>query len=281
MKEFIEFKIDEDLSFWGVIDYPKNIDKRKRYGGALFLHDIGSDFSGPCNLFCNLTEKLNEKDIVTLRISFRGFGESKDHLKDRVIEDHLQDAYKALQWLFSQKYINKEKITIIGHGYGAAIASTITQYHSEIKKLILLSPPENLPKFFIERAYYSTFRPKPGERVFVNSEDVINILEEKGYIDIFGYAYSKHFFESLKNYKPLVDIQNLPEETKVLIIYGTEDKVVGEAPKLLIRTLVGKYHNSMDKYQELPIDGATHYFNSIEHQNYVIEGISDFLEVDK
>lgn len=278
MENFICFKYDDQTNFWGAYSGPKTATKENPAPVALFLHGFGENASGPCRLFGNISNMLkNDLGVASLRISFRGFGESQGELVDRVIEDHLQDAYQALNWILEQDYLCHENIILVGHGYGGAIAATIAQHYPQIKKLILLSPPENLPKFFIERAYYSIYRPKSGARVFVNSEDVLSVLETKGCVDIYGYQYSHHFFESLQNYKPLVDIQNLASDTKVLILYGTNDKIVGEAPSLLIRTAVGHSSANQDRYCGLPIVGAGHYFNSVEDQKLVLEGIADYI----
>lgn len=278
MKEYIEFKNGKG-SYTGVFHKPDNLHPHQKIPAILYLHDLGGNALGPSRIFGEIAQKLEQElNYSSLRISFRGFGESSTALNDMVIENHLFDANQALLWLMEKEYIDDSRLAIIGHGYGGAIASTVAQHYPQVKKIVLLSPPINLPKFFIERCYYSLFRPDPGQRVFVNTEDVEEVFDSHGSIDVFGYQYSQHFFESLKNYKPLVDIQNLSEDTRALIIYGTEDKVVGDAPSLLLRTVISNVDTQVDRYRGLPIEGANHYFNSLSCKRQVMEAVTEFVQ---
>ncbi len=278
MRKYIEFKNGKG-SYTGVLHRPDNLHPRQKVPAILFLHDLGGNALGPSRLFGEIAHSLETNlHFTSLRISFRGFGESTSDLSEMVIENHLFDANQALMWLMEKDYIDSSRLVIMGHGYGGAIASTVAQHYPQVKKIILLSPPINLPKFFIERCYYSLFRPQPGQRVFVNTDDVEEVFQTHGHIDVFGYQYSRHFFESLKNYKPLVDIQNLTEDTRALIIYGTEDKVVGDAPGLLLRTVVSSEDTQMDRYRGLPIEGANHYFNSLSSKRQVMEAVYEFVQ---
>ena len=72
--------------------------------------------------FAVLADYLTQRGIAVLRYDDRGVGESEGNYATATLADFASDTQAAIEYLKSRKEIDKEKIGIIGHSEGGAIA---------------------------------------------------------------------------------------------------------------------------------------------------------------
>ena len=180
---------------------------------ALLLHGFASSRNEVGDLYASLAKGLAEKGISSLRIDFRGWGESGYPMEKSTVANMLEDANEALSYLHSRKDVKSVAVHGFSLGCGTAIElaaarpkdvaamglwSCITTYDSEYEEL------EEISAASVEQA----------------------LAEGKAEFDL-GWSkitLGKEFFESLKGHDLGAAYQQYPG--KVLIIDGAEDSLV-------------------------------------------------------
>ena len=180
---------------------------------VLLLHGFASSRNEVGDLYANLAKGLAEKGISSLRIDFRGWGESGYPMEKSTVANMLEDANEALSYLHSRKDVKSVAVHGFSLGCGTAIElaaarpkdvaamglwSCITTYDSEYEEL------EEISAASVEQA----------------------LAEGKAEFDL-GWSkitLGKEFFESLKGHDLGAAYQQYPG--KVLIIDGAEDSLV-------------------------------------------------------
>ena len=89
---------------------------------VVMLHGFGSSRDEVGGLFAQQAEALAAEGIVSLRIDFRGYGESAGDMADTTLEGMIADAASARSYLTSVEGVDPARIGVIGYSFGAAIA---------------------------------------------------------------------------------------------------------------------------------------------------------------
>ncbi len=95
--------------------------------------------------FRQIAEYLSKRGFAVLRYNKRGVGlggavTNSSVLERAQFEDLRDDAERAFSLLSIQPEVDKNDLTLIGHGEGTAIASEIAATNSSVKQIVLLSP---------------------------------------------------------------------------------------------------------------------------------------------
>ena len=102
---------------------------------VLFLHGYNSSKNDRFGFSEDLAETLSENGIASLRIDFRGCGESSGTLAEMTIPSQIEDALASLNFL-SNKH---SRFGIIGRSLGSGIAiKSAVQF--PVDALVLISP---------------------------------------------------------------------------------------------------------------------------------------------
>lgn len=89
---------------------------------VIMLHGFGSSRDEVGGLFAMQAADLAAEGIASLRIDFRGYGESAGDMADTTFEGMLADAATARDYLAAVDGVDPERIGVIGYSFGAAIA---------------------------------------------------------------------------------------------------------------------------------------------------------------
>ena len=179
---------------------------------VLLLHGFASNKDEVAGLYVRLSEELLKEGISTLRIDFRGWGESSFPMDLSSADNMILDAEEALSWLNSRKDIGE--IAIHGFSLGCGVAIDVAGNNSDIKSMGLWS-------------CINSFEEQLEELLEIDSNAVsIAMTEGKAEFDL-GWSkivLGKDFIESLTKY----DLQKSygKFEGNVLIIDGAEDSLV-------------------------------------------------------
>lgn len=96
-------------------------------GGAtgqavVMLHGFGSSRDEVGGLFAMQAAALAAKGVASLRIDFRGYGDSAGDMDDTTLEGMIADAASARTYLAGLDGVDAERIGVIGYSFGAAVA---------------------------------------------------------------------------------------------------------------------------------------------------------------
>jgi pimeloyl-ACP methyl ester carboxylesterase len=112
-----------------VVDLPGGIkgtlalpDSGATGAAVVMLHGFGSSRDEVGGLFAMQAADLSEKGIASLRIDFRGYGESSGDMADTTLEGLVSDASIARGFLAGIDGVDAARIGVIGYSFGAAVA---------------------------------------------------------------------------------------------------------------------------------------------------------------
>lgn len=89
---------------------------------VVMLHGFGSSRDEVGGLFAQQAAALAAAGIASLRIDFRGYGESTGDMADTTLEALLADAAEARVHLGGVEGVDAARVGVIGYSFGAAIA---------------------------------------------------------------------------------------------------------------------------------------------------------------
>ncbi|MAQ57903.1 MAG: hypothetical protein CL718_01440 [Chloroflexi bacterium] len=97
---------------------------------ALFIGGADGGFMGPSDIYETLSELFIPLQIGVLRVDYR------IHQFPNDVEQGVYDANQAANWLISRGY---EKILIVGHSFGGAVAIETAVQNSNIRGVVGLA----------------------------------------------------------------------------------------------------------------------------------------------
>lgn len=110
----------DGLKLAGVVHTPADLSPGSERPAFLVLHGFGTGKDGSTPEI--LANMLCEWGYVVMRFDFRSCGESEGEHAWVMCEDQVEDVKNAVTWFAKQPYVDGEKIGVIGHSFGAAVA---------------------------------------------------------------------------------------------------------------------------------------------------------------
>lgn len=92
-------------------------------------------------IFGQLAGQLARAGYVVLRYDKRGVGQSGGRPEAATLADYADDARAAVAWLAKRKDIDKDRIAVVGHSEGAAVALIAASRDKKIKAAALIAGP--------------------------------------------------------------------------------------------------------------------------------------------
>ncbi|MEZ4936094.1 MAG: alpha/beta fold hydrolase [Crocinitomicaceae bacterium] len=86
-----------------------------------------------------LAHHLTNNNIIVLRFDDRYFGESQPKFFNSTMEDFASDVSAAIDFLFKQKKVNKEKLGIVGHSEGGIHGPIAASQNKKIKFIVSMA----------------------------------------------------------------------------------------------------------------------------------------------
>jgi len=126
------------LKLYGIIHEP--LDIRGKLPWVLCLHGFGGNKSGRSRYLVDLSCRLAEAGIATIRFDFRGAGDSEGQFKEQTVETLIEDAKAALTYGLLQPHFDPTRCALLGRSFGAYIASLLAPEVKNLKALALMVP---------------------------------------------------------------------------------------------------------------------------------------------
>jgi len=118
---------------------------------VLMLHGFGSHKDEVGDMYKRLAAELSERGIASLRIDFRGWGESAGDMVDSTVGGMVEDATAAYQYLSGLDTVDPQQIGMIGFSLGGGIAVFSASEHPDwYQSLVLWSTFGDLHDVFLE-----------------------------------------------------------------------------------------------------------------------------------
>jgi fermentation-respiration switch protein FrsA (DUF1100 family) len=187
MQESVSIPSD-GLSLSGMLHVPEGRRQGERLPAFLVLHGfIGSKDESHAEIQAKMLESWG---YAALRFDFRGCGESGGKRGYVLCMDQVADTRNALTWLAARPEIDPDRIAVIGHSFGAAVAvysagvderiaaviSSCGWGHGE-RKFSGQHPGENWKKFTDMLERNRRHKASTGESITVSRWDVVPIPE--------------------------------------------------------------------------------------------------------
>ena len=211
------------------------------FPALLMLHGLGSSRDEAGNLFADAAEALAEAGYASLRIDFRGFGQSPGDTGAFTLTRQLEDAQIALQALAGLKDIDAARIGVIGFSFGAGAAIELAAAEpGRVKALALWAPVGDYHQDLLE-----SFGPLVFERAQSDGIAAVDL----GWRSL---AFRKAFFDGLRGPDLPALLQGFGGS--VLLVNGAQDPYLRYAPAYSAPA-AGQRH-------QLILEGADHLFNA-------------------
>ena len=119
MAEKIFFSSD-GLKIAGILDLPADYKRGERRPAFIVLHGFGGNKDGQGQSV--VAQQFADWGYVTLRIDFRGCGDSEGERGRIICLDQVADTRNALSYFATREEVDPEKIALVGSSFGAAVA---------------------------------------------------------------------------------------------------------------------------------------------------------------
>jgi pimeloyl-ACP methyl ester carboxylesterase len=204
--------------------------------------------------FARVSRILAEQGFCSLRVDFRGSGDSDGEYDMTTFSTQISDTLTAIDFIRTlDDPVNPDKIGIIGFSQGGLVGSIAAARDERVESLVLWSAP----------AYpshdYEGLLTKEGIKqglALAEGETITTGL----YLDgtyLFDITLGKMFFDGLFQVGPLAEIKNY--ENPLMYIAGVQDVVVWPQPHIGDTYL--RYHEGNEK---LVVLDAGHSFIAVD-----------------
>ncbi|MEM6467362.1 MAG: alpha/beta fold hydrolase [Pseudomonadota bacterium] len=116
-------------------------------------------------IFEHLAEALRDAGLASLRIDFRGNGESSGAFLDTTIGRQIEDAWRAIDWLQTSDLVDGQKIAVLGWSQGGLVAAHLAANNPDLASVTLwapvISPSLTAQRQLGARAYETALSSKP------------------------------------------------------------------------------------------------------------------------
>ena len=238
-------------TIYGTFVLPANV--RGKAPTVLMLHGftgdrnegpvLQPDFTFTDFMYERTANVLAENGIASLRIDFRGSGESLDQFgfEGTTFSSQISDAHAAIEWLDDQRVVGD--IGVLGLSQGGLVASITAESHRKVSSLVLWSPVAN---------------PVDTYKTVLGEEAVLTGLTQPSTDATLPWGavvtLNQAFYEELYTTDPVAAITGYDGPLQVVV--GSLDTVVTPQPQYGEIYMV--YH---DGYEELVVLEADHVFD--------------------
>ncbi|KAA1183071.1 alpha/beta fold hydrolase [Rhizobium tropici] len=221
----------------------------------------------PEGLFGRAAPVFAKNGIATLRIDFRGSGDSDGKFEDMTVESEVKDALAALDYLSSSPDVSNKNISVMGMSLGGAVSTAVAGRSTiPVKSLVLWNPGINLP------AAFTTIFGEKGMAEGTAAGDKVYPAIRLG--DNKSIPLRGRFFESLYSVVPAAELEKY--KGPVFLAVGTKDTIVFPQP-VTAKALLS-YHKGPHELWTRPVD---HGFNLMEDAKTVDELIPETVRFVK
>ncbi|UDM79872.1 alpha/beta hydrolase family protein [Vagococcus fluvialis] len=214
--------------------------------------------------FTEVSEKLAENGIASIRIDFPGCNESTEPTTAYSMKNNTDDVMSAINYMKENYKINSDKIGMLGYSMGGRITSLVSK-EIELDTIVLWAP-------LISKTWEGTL-----EGELLNNKLTEATKSGESTIEFFGndISISLDLLQDLNNDQSLLNISEY--KGNALLITGGKDNVVLPSVTDNVADKLGQVAN----FETITLDNVGHgmgiYEEDRESQNKLVESSSDFF----
>lgn len=223
---------------------------------VVFCHGFGGNKSEGQRIFVDTARALSKSGIASLRIDFRGSGDSEGDFSQTTVSGQIDDAVAALAFCKAQAEIDSQRIALLGLSLGGLVTVLSTVCAPQLSAILLWNP-------VADAVAVAQRRMSPEN----NAQ-----LTQSGIADYRGWAVGLPFLKELPNFKPHAALQQF--QNPVGILLGDADESVPNAD--------GLSYGETRRQANLPVDvhvisGGGHTFESLVTRSQAITWTVEWL----
>lgn len=202
-----------------------------------------------------LSRIMAEHGIASLRIDFRGSGDSDGTFEIATFSTQISDAMAALKFIRKslRKEVDWKSIGVLGFSQGGLVGSCATARDGNVDSLLLWSPVSNPPMVY--EGLFTKAGMKQGLALAEGESITLGIYFDDVYID-WDVAMGKKFFENIFQVQPVAEISK-NYDGPLMALCGSNDMVIWPQPHQS-----DLYLTNHDGFEKLVfLEGADHAFN--------------------
>jgi pimeloyl-ACP methyl ester carboxylesterase len=206
-------------------------------------------------LFKRFARILAEQGIASLRVDFRGSGDSDGEYQMTTFSTQISDTLAAVEYICKnlKHQVNTKSIGIVGFSQGGLVGSTAAAKDKRVESLVLWSPVT------IPLHCYGGLLMDEGIRKGLalpdGGYDIFSLYLNGQYLD-WDLPLGKGFFEDLFRIDPIAEIKKF--KNPMMVIVGKNDPIVWPQP--VKGQLFMKYHEGLEELVALDVDHAFNYW---------------------
>lgn len=242
----------------GILHVPDRLKHEGKAPGVIMFHGFTGNKIEAHRLFVHVARALCDSGFVVLRFDFRGSGDSDGKFDDMTIPGEVSDAERALDFLMEQRWVDKEKIGVIGLSMGGRVAAVIASKDKRVKFVIL---------------YSASLGPlREGFLSYIGEEGLGRLNSGRAIKVENGWYLKKPFFETVDDPVPLDVMDKI--KVPVLLVHSDTDQVVSIEDSVKGYEIVKKLNDKNDLYV---VKGGDHTFSERKHSREVIKKTLEWL----
>jgi len=184
-------------------------------------------------IFGHLARGLAEAGLLVLRYDKRGVGQSGGRAESATLSDFAEDARSAVRWLERRPDVDRDRLAVIGHSEGAAVAMLLASREKRVKAAVLVAGPGTTGAELIleqQRHQLDLMKADPTERaakIALQEQIHAAVLKGTGWEgvpDPMRRAADTPWFHSLLSFDPAKTMKDV--EQPLLIVQGELDTQV-------------------------------------------------------
>ncbi len=177
---------------------------------VLMLHGFASQKDEVGDMYKRLAAELGARGIASLRIDFRGWGESEGEMVESTVTGQVEDAATAYNYLVGLDFVDPQRVGVLGFSLGGSIAVFSAGEHPDwYRSMALWSTFGELHDIFVEEL---------GQENFDKAAAEGQVTIDLGWREV---TLGAGFFESLDAYDTATEFAKY--KGAMLNVAGTED----------------------------------------------------------
>lgn len=187
---------------------PYELCEEKRVPVTIICHGFVGSRIGVDRLFVNAARRLAGIGHIVMRFDFAGCGESTGEYGRLGLDDMIEQTGAVLNYALGCGNVDPQRVTLIGHSLGGAVALLTAVRDVRVKRLILWSP--------VAYPFNDIVRIVGRERY----DEAVT----RGQSDYLGYSFTQTYFDALGRHQPFQEAPKFNGD--VLLVHGTSDDVI-------------------------------------------------------
>ncbi|MDO4467205.1 MAG: alpha/beta fold hydrolase [Bacillota bacterium] len=254
MEKYVEIKRDE-LILRGMLHIPEDISKKVPM--VIILHGFADDRNEINFVHNELSRRLCEEGIASVRFDMNGSGESDGTFENMTISSEILDVYAMLDFVKGLDFVDTNRIALHGCSLGGCVASMVAGRKKEdIRALSMWCPAPDL--------VYNL-----QEHMTLCGQDVSDIVE-RGCADVEGLRFGLSFYNDALTLDPYKDAAQF--DKNVNTVHGDLDITASCDCSYRYKEIYG------DRANLLIVKGSEHRFKSFEFREARMSSAIDFLK---